>query len=368
MIRRESKSKKLKKYLNDIKALYQVSKSMTSTLNLDEVLEMIATKVASALGAKLCTLRLFDEKDRVLKLRATSALNKTLTPLMKDIPVGEGVAGGVALKKRARIVKDLSRCKEFLHPEVARKKGWRSMLSVPMIERDKLVGVLSIYSDKGDAFRADDKDILQLFGNQAAIAIEDTRLALYARTDHLKIMRLFAGMLDAKDNYTEEHSERVMRYTLAIADEIGLSQQQKEILRYASYLHDIGKIGLDNAILTKPDKLTKEEWEEVKKHPEIGADILRKAGLVDGLIPTVLYHHRHYDGRGYPEKGPTGKKISIEARILAVADAYEAMVSKRVYRNALSDEDARAELKRCAGTQFDPEVVDIFLKILARQK
>jgi diguanylate cyclase (GGDEF)-like protein/putative nucleotidyltransferase with HDIG domain len=171
-------------------------------------------------------------------------------------------------------------------------------------------------------------------------------------------------VLDIRDASTAMHSQTVGRYSETIARELGLSDELVERIRLAGILHDVGKIAVPDAVLSKPGKLTEDEYEQMKKHPEIGALIVDGAELKD-VASWVMAHHERPDGLGYP-KGLYGEEIPLEARILAVADAYEAMTVDRVYREALPVETARAELRRCAGTQFDPRVVEVFLTALER--
>jgi diguanylate cyclase (GGDEF)-like protein/putative nucleotidyltransferase with HDIG domain len=171
-----------------------------------------------------------------------------------------------------------------------------------------------------------------------------------------------ADQIDARDPGTSTHSQSVGRYAAAIARELGLPDGAIERIRFGGIVHDIGKIGVPDSILTKPGWLSAEDWHEMRRHPEIGARILSGAQMED-VGEWVLAHHERPDGTGYPH-GLTGTDIPLEARILAVADAYEAMTSDRVYRAALSPEEARAELMRCTGTQVDKLVVEAFLRIL----
>ncbi len=175
--------------------------------------------------------------------------------------------------------------------------------------------------------------------------------------------------LEAKDSYTSSHSEGVAEYAILILDglNLNLSSEFGEIFRYVCTLHDIGKIGVSEQILRKKGKLNKREWEEIKKHPEIGVSILQPIEFLEKFIPMVLYHHEHFDGGGYPE-GKKGEDIPLWARVLAVADSYHAMRSDRPYRLAMSEEDALEELKAGAGTQFDPEVVKVAVRVLKKKK
>jgi diguanylate cyclase (GGDEF)-like protein/putative nucleotidyltransferase with HDIG domain len=182
---------------------------------------------------------------------------------------------------------------------------------------------------------------------------------------HSTTVLALAEVIDIRDEGTAEHSETVGRYAGAIARELGLGADLVERVRFGGIVHDVGKIGIPDSVLRKPGWLSDEDWREMHRHPEIGARILRGANL-DDIGEWVLAHHERPDGEGYPH-GLSGNDIPLEARILAVADAYEAMTSDRVYRPALTSQSARAELLRCSGTQFDGRVVDAFLTVLDRE-
>lgn len=170
---------------------------------------------------------------------------------------------------------------------------------------------------------------------------------------------------EAKDLYTRGHSERVTKIALDIAKELNLSDEQKNIINRAAILHDIGKIGLSDAILNKKEKLTDEEFESIKKHPENAASILEPLKFLAIEKDVIVQHHERYDGRGYP-RGLKAEGIRFEAMIISVADAFDAMNSKRAYRDALSKEAILAELKKASGTQHSPEVTAAFLKMLEK--
>jgi putative nucleotidyltransferase with HDIG domain len=174
-----------------------------------------------------------------------------------------------------------------------------------------------------------------------------------------------AEAVDLRFSGSARHSETVGRYAELMARELGFSEERTGRVRLAGLLHDIGKVGIPDAILRKPAKLTNEEFETIKTHPELGAQILEHPSLAD-IREWVSTHHERPDGRGYP-LGLAGEAITLEARILAVADAYEAMTSDRSYRSAVDHLAARAELERCAGTQFDPDVVGALLAVLGRE-
>ncbi|HJS97210.1 MAG TPA: HD domain-containing phosphohydrolase, partial [Solirubrobacteraceae bacterium] len=220
--------------------------------------------------------------------------------------------------------------------------------------------------------RPDDSEleVLMAVADQAGLAVEQAQrdaagtggASEQSQELRLAAVMLLAETLDLRDAGTAKHSRTVGAYARHTAIALGLTPDRVERIHAAGVLHDLGKLGIADAILHKPGKLDDAEWKEIQRHPEVGARILEHAGLAD-IAGWVRAHHERVDGRGYP-KALAGEKIPLEARILAVADAYEAMVADRPYRAGIAPAEARAELSRCAGTQFDPAVVDAFLNSL----
>ena len=241
------------------------------------------------------------------------------------------------------------------------------MCSCPLIAHDKSVGVLDIITDtpEGD-ITSRDLSLLTILAKQAALAIENVKLYESIKKDQISIIRALASTVDAKDHYTLGHSQKVSEYSVIIAEEMGLSERDTETIKYAALLHDIGKIALPDDIIKKPSRLTEQEFEIVRKHPNIGAKIIKEIEALAPMVPIVLHHHEHYDGKGYPD-GMKGDDIPIGARIVHVTDAYDTMVSARAYRDMLPPELAISELRKNAGTQFDPKVVDIFISSLRKR-
>ncbi len=191
-----------------------------------------------------------------------------------------------------------------------------------------------------------------------------TKLYEDLRQTYMRTIKVLAQAIDARDHYTHSHSENVAKYAVSIAEELRLPSHEIELIRDACELHDLGKIGVEDCILGKPTSLTPEEWEQIKRHPQMAAQILEPLTFLDGVIDLVKQHHEHYNGSGYPE-GIKGESILMGARIIHVADAYEAMRSARSYRLVpLSKEEAILEIKKNTGTQFDPKVVEAFLTIV----
>lgn len=243
-----------------------------------------------------------------------------------------------------------------------------SFAAVPMKIRGKVFGVLATAVRSGDG-KLDERDLYYLsFMNQSAgRAVEN--LALYENIYENLFSTLFAFVraVEARDSYTQQHSNRVTEMALKISRVMGCSNEERDILRFAGPLHDIGKIGIPDDILLKPGPLGKAEFERIKAHPVIGAGIIGQLGLWEREQQIVRWHHERYDGNGYPD-GLAGEEIPLLARILAVADAFDAMSSNRVYREAMDEAQILASLKNGAGSQFDPAVVEAFLTIYAEEQ
>ncbi|MFA5177465.1 MAG: HD domain-containing phosphohydrolase [Candidatus Omnitrophota bacterium] len=191
-----------------------------------------------------------------------------------------------------------------------------------------------------------------------------SRLYEDLRSTYMRTIRVLAQAIDARDHYTHSHSENVARYAVAISNQMNLPAKDIELIRQACELHDLGKIGIEDSILLKTSELNALEWEQIKKHPSIGAQILEPLTFLNGVVDLVKQHHEHYDGSGYPE-GRKGEDILLGARIIHIADAFEAMCSARSYRKVpLSKAQAIEEIKKNSGTQFDPKIVEVFLKVV----
>ncbi len=201
----------------------------------------------------------------------------------------------------------------------------------------------------------------------AALA-EDLRVA-HENLNHLfnSTIQTLAAAIEAKDPYTRGHSERVTKYAVSLARALCLPENEIMNIFYASILHDIGKIGIDEKILQKPTKLTYDEYNEIKKHAEIGAGIISGIRDIESIIPYILHHHERYDGHGYPLSS-RGEDIPLGARIITIADSFDAMTTDRPYRQAMSWVEAKKELIACAGTQFDRLLVHKFIEVLDKQE
>ncbi|MBR9984484.1 MAG: response regulator [Desulfosarcina sp.] len=236
----------------------------------------------------------------------------------------------------------------------------RSLMLVPLIIRKKVFGVLAVSSLNGNV-RFSEKDLyyMSFMTNKAAYAIENVALYENIYENLLATLYAFVGAIEARDPYTEQHSNRVTRIAIALCRGMGGSQEEQDILNVAGQLHDIGKIGIRDDILLKPGRLTDEEFSIIKEHPVIGANIVERLGLWDREKNIIRCHHERFDGKGYPD-GLAGEKIPMLARILSVADVYDAIASDRAYRRRMEEAKILEIMYGGSGTQFDAGVIDSF--------
>ncbi|MBF0446691.1 MAG: DUF3369 domain-containing protein [Magnetococcales bacterium] len=237
-------------------------------------------------------------------------------------------------------------------------------LLIPLEVRNKPVGF--IYLDNIREVKGGDRKLLRLFTIQCASALDNNRLQSDLRQAKKSALRMLAVASEFKDTDTSDHVKRVARQTKETALELGISQEIAEMYSEASLLHDIGKIGIPDVVLMKPGRLTLEEFSTVQNHPAIGAEILKGDPSFELAYQVAIFHHEKWDGSGYPA-GLKGEQIPMAARIVAVMDVFDALVSVRPYKKAWTVKDALEEIKRCAGTHFDPQVVEAFLNLHERR-
>jgi len=292
---------------------------------------------------------------------------------------------------------DLDAAARSDHAE-ARALGWRALAGIPLSLRDEPVGLLYVAWDTPRRITTRERTLLELLAQHVAVSVAnasvlaesraraealeraDQQMVAYARDlrrvyererarraevqqAYVTTVRVLAAAIETRDAYTGGHVERVAEYSVAIGRALGWDEDQLMTLELGALLHDVGKIGIDDGVLRKPAKLEPAEWEHMKRHPELGAHMLRDVPFLQGSVGCVLYHHERYDGRGYPYQ-LAGDDIPLEARIVAVADTYDAMTSDRPYRAGLPASVALDEITRCAGSQFDPLIVRAFLRVV----
>lgn len=276
--------------------------------------------------------------------------------------VGEGIAGWVAKHREPAVIPDVTKDARFQGSVDKRSKfRTRNMVCVPVIIKGQVIGVLQAINRIGGQFTVEDMKLFQLFSNQAAIALDNARLYEEIKDAFYATSSALAEAIEKRDPYTGGHTKRVLEYCMAIAGHLHMPDEDIEVLRLSAVLHDIGKIGIEDRILRKDAPFDPDEAASMRMHPQFGAEILNHIPHLKDIMPGMLHHHERVDGLGYPA-GLKDEAIPLTARIISVADAYDAMTSTRPYRKGLPPEDALREIKKCAGRQFDIKVVNAFMK------
>jgi HD-GYP domain-containing protein (c-di-GMP phosphodiesterase class II) len=342
------------------------SRLLNSQLESDRLLSLVLTKAMAVAQAEAGTLWLVME-DKMIKPVIVEGIKKELVEVL-SLKEGEGFAGRVIAKNEPIMVEDVQNDPGWAS-RIDQETGFntRSILCIPLRARDRVIGCLELVNKiKRVCFSQHDLDLSMIFAGHAAVALDNNRLYLENRKLLESVILVLASTLNAKEPYAREHSERVTSLSLAIGQMLGLSGADLEVLKWTALLHDVGKIGIMDTILFKKDRLSDRDWDEIKKHPQIGYNILidlKPAYLAEKICSGVLGHHEKFDGSGYPE-GLKDVHIPLYSRIIAVADAFDAIISDRPYRNKSSVAEAVEEIRRCTGTQFDPEIVRVFLKTI----
>jgi len=351
-----------KKRADQLTTLVELATILNSTLEPKEVRKRAMQAATRLMNCEVGSLLLLDEEKKDLFFEVALGEKGEMVKEVR-LKVGEGIAGWVAEHSKPLMVADVT--KDSRHSiKVDDTSGYKTknIMCVPVMVKEKVIGVLQAVNKlNNEHFSNEDLELFELLANQVAIAIENAILYEKIHTTFLEVSEALAESIEKRDPYTGGHTKRVLAYSMAIAKYMKLNEEEMEKLKIAAILHDIGKIGVEDKILRKKENLTEEEYQEMKKHPMVGVEILGHISQLKDIIPGMRYHHERTDGKGYPN-GLKGNNIPLIARIISVADTYDAMTTTRPYHNALSNSKAVAELKRCAGTQFDKAVVYAFIK------
>lgn len=388
----EDKGQELGRKVEALRVMTEIDRSILLKIdNLDELFEGVTHLIGRLIPCDRVTIVMLD------KVRGGFVYGYGWGTKVRNkgdfVPFVDTNATQAVIEKRPIFRNDIRLVSELLPLDKQfLVEGFLSDLRVPIILENEVIALLNIGSKRVAGFRVEDASIAEGVAGQLALAFSHTILIQRLKDSLFETVKCLSEAIDAKSTWTRGHSERVARLSCDIARELGLKEKdaggidmalldmarrlslkEGDIeagvggIEMASLLHDVGKIGTYEGLLDKPGKLTPEEWNVVKEHPSKGVQIIRPVERFAGLIPMVLYHHERYDGRGYPE-GVKGEEIPLGARIIGVADAIDAMCSERPYRKARSMEEVLEELRKNAGTQFCPKVVEAALKVLERRR
>jgi len=347
------------KKLKQLETLLRVFSLVNSTLDATEIQTRTIEALTRLLEAEAGSLLLLDEETGELYFQvATGEKGETLKEIR--LRKGEGIGGWVAEHGEPLIINDARSDPRFFK-KADEKSGFvtRSIICVPVRSKDKIIGVLQGINKKEGGFTAEDHELMKSLADQVAIAVENARLYSELKEAFYSTAEALAETIELRDPYTGGHTRRVMEYSMVIGRYMSLGKEEMENLRLAAILHDIGKIGVRDEILLKQARLDKDEVVKMNRHAEFGSEVLGHIKQLKNVIPGVRGHHERFDGTGYPD-GLADGAIPLIARIISVADTFDAMTTDRPYRKGLSNEQAFDELRRCSGTQFDPDVVAAF--------
>jgi len=354
-----------------LEALVDIIGVIGSTLDKDEVLRMIVGYVKELLHAEHASLFLIDEEknDIVLHISTNPDSDNSLR-----VPRGRGIIGYVVDSGETVLVSDAKQDDRHYHAaDHTTGITTSSLIAVPLITRavqlgaelgvaqTRIIGGLEAINKIDGIFNEEDANLLRTLARQAATVLQIAKLYNDANELFLDTIQAMVASIDAKDPYTNGHSRRVSDFSTAIGRHMKLPAEELHHLRIGALLHDIGKIGIPDLILTKPGRLTDEEKKKMNDHPAIGAGIMQNVRMLTHELPALAEHHEHLDGSGYPN-GLTGMNISLFGRIVAVADVFDALTSERPYRSALNVEEVFGILQRETGSHFDGDCVNAFIE------
>ncbi len=347
---------------DSLKSLYLADGVLREIEDINSLLENFTNLVMSILPASRAYIFLLNSDSGLLMLhvrRTPTALEKNTEIVVSQTILDKTIKKCESILTKSVLISEVSQGsfkKESSSPV--------SSIASPLISRGKVLGLVYLDTlNTATTLTPSNLILLSALATKAATAVDNAKLYEDLRNLFYNTVETLIRTMQAKDKYTSGHSTRVSRFSLLIAEKLGLNSKEKHELYLASVLHDIGKIGLPDKLLLRPGKLTEEEMEKVKEHPALGVSMIRSLGEMHPIVPLILHHHEAYDGSGYPD-GMKGEQIPLMCRIVAAADTYDAITSDRPYRKGRSHEEAIAELRRVAGIKLDPRVVEAFLDVL----
>lgn len=361
--------------LLELTGLFNISESIAGIHDERDLLDFVLRAALDRVAAMRGSIMLVRPDGRALEVAASVGLPEEAKREL--VEMDSSISGWVASHMRPLLVTDLSEEPDL--QEISRKHQDASFISVPLErkptpEQDRrrghangpeAIAVLNVSAKRGgESFNEGDLKILSIVANHTAAALDNVRLLRHVEQAHLATLQSMALLLEAKDPYTHGHSQRVSEISVQLAEALGLSDQEVDTLRVGAEFHDIGKVGVPDGILDKKEPLTDDEWEMIRRHPVIRYQILEPVSfLAAGHRDIVRGHHERIDGTGYPD-GLSDEQVSTLVRVIAVADAYDAMSSDRAYRKALPAEKIIQELTQCAGELLDENVVQVLIEML----
>lgn len=328
----------------------------------NEFYQMALDRACELVNSLRGSIMIYNKNEGFLEIVSSKGIIEELVKNIKLKP-GQGIAGRAFEKGEIIFVTDPKKNPNY-NGFLGYDEQSEPFVSIPLKIKGNAIGVINVHLPKDKTSFSDwELKFLTILSDQISIVAENIKLYQSIEKFYIQLVETLAKIIDAKDSYTSDHAMRARQRAVNLALKLNVPQSMIRMIEYAALLHDMGKIGIDEKIITKPGKLTKDEYEEMKKHPEIAYQILSPIEFLMPVSKIVLYHHEWYNGMGYPD-GLKGDEIPLGSRIVSVIDAWDAMTSDRPYRKALPKEVAIEELKKGAGKQFDPQVVKAFIELI----
>jgi PAS domain S-box-containing protein len=359
---------KLRRHVNNLAALRAIDMAISGSMEFRTTLKVLLDELVAQLQVDTAFVMLLSQQSRTLEYASGVGLNSNID--LNGISIENSFAGQVDMVRKNLIIPDLKTDKKFSRNELVKAEGFRSFVGIPLVAKGELKGVLEIFNRT--KFHPDQEwlDFAEALAGQAAIAIENAEMLEHMQRSNRELMQAYdstiegwSRALDYRDKETEGHSRRVTDLTVKIARSIGISHERLAHMRRGALLHDIGKLGVPDSILLKPGKLTDEEFEVIKKHPEIAFRVLSPIEFLRPALDIPYWHHEKWDGSGYPH-GLKGEEIPLAARIFAVVDVWDALRSDRPYRPAWPAKKVLDYMAGESGKHFDPVVLNIFVELM----
>ena len=349
-----------------LETVRELSERLNRASTQQSMAEIAVEVCAAAFGSGKAALHFFQEQSERLVMAAAYGLPLPFVTANAHVSFGHGVCGKAAQQRSLVAIEDITTEPDWTSesPSIETGHNFRSVWALPLMAGgDNLLGTLAIYHATVGGPEDDDVSFLRLLGNQIATALDRARLADRSQDLYRATVESLAAAVDAKDPFTHNHSWQVSAYCRKISEALALSASEVEIIELAGLLHDVGKIGIPDRVLQKPDELAPDEWAMMQRHPDLGAHILGDNPALAAVVPLVRHHHERFDGRGYPDQ-LSGNNIPLGAAIVGLADAFDTMTSDRPYRRARTIDQALQEVARCSGSHFHPKVASAFLKVV----
>ncbi len=351
---------------SDLIAVIESTRALASAGDSSEAMSLFARQLTLLFDVSACLISSYDAAAGTVTDWAAYVIPPAqLNVVAVDYPLADFPVTARVLRELIEVSTTIGDGGDAAEHALLEGAGFRANLMVPLVMGGRPAGLIELFDTRTRVFAEDERRFCRLLADHAGIVLGTARLAEQLEEQHLATVGALAAALEAKDAYTGTHAQTIAEFAVAVGEELGLGGRELRGVRMGALLHDVGKIGIPESILNKPGPLTDDEFTVMKQHTVIGAEIIAGIPGMGEVVSLVRSSHERWDGRGYPD-GLQGNEVPRGAYAIAVCDAYHAMTEDRVYRKAMSQDVALAELRRCSGTQFMPAAVEALASVVER--